>query len=41
VDIFNFVGLLIITGSLGGIAKVLSDISQTLKRIEERLSEEK
>ncbi len=40
-DVLTFVGLLFVCGALGGIAKVLSDISQTLKQINERLSGEK
>ena len=39
-DILSFVGLLIVAGSLGGITKILSDVSQTLKRIEERMAKE-
>lgn len=36
-DVLTFVGLLFVCGALGGIAKVLSDISQALNRMEERM----
>jgi hypothetical protein len=40
VDVLVFVGLIIVAGSLGGITKILSDVSSTLKRIEERMAQD-
>jgi len=40
-DLFMVIGLLVVSAAVGGVAKVLTDISETLKRIEGRMSAEK
>jgi hypothetical protein len=37
----TLVGFVLVSGALGGVATVLHDISNTLKRIEGRMSKEK
>jgi len=36
-DILTFVGLILVCAALGGIAKILKDISETLKQIEGKM----
>jgi len=36
-DIFNFVGLLLVFVASGGLGKFLSDIADTLRKIESKL----
>ena len=40
-DLFMVMGLMFVSAAVGGVAKVLSDIHETLKRLEEHLTAEK